>query len=222
MNLTKKTPEALCISIAVAKLHFKLFLTWQSSLKPDFYFHCKLGIMIIKNHYILHPFFILCSPGGVCIAQSLKIPREPRPGEFEKLIKRLMETPNARAVIMFANEDDIRYGPLSQNRKHSKSWFYLYMLFRVGFSFVAHPNFLAILKRRGKKKTTGFSQNVPASVGPSKNREVNMVNTIVNTQGKRRKSSLNFLWQSEFLPFPQNPSHTLPLTAKVSDNGRYK
>ncbi|NWQ69944.1 GRM8 protein, partial [Neopipo cinnamomea] len=39
---------------------------------------------------------------------SLKIPREPRPGEFEKIIKRLLETPNARAVIMFANEDDIR------------------------------------------------------------------------------------------------------------------
>ncbi|XP_073754710.1 metabotropic glutamate receptor 8 isoform X1 [Callorhinus ursinus] len=46
--------------------------------------------------------------GGVCIAQSQKIPREPRPGEFEKIIKRLLETPNARAVIMFANEDDIR------------------------------------------------------------------------------------------------------------------
>ncbi|XP_077626908.1 metabotropic glutamate receptor 8 isoform X3 [Crocuta crocuta] len=46
--------------------------------------------------------------GGVCIAQSQKIPHEPRPGEFEKIIKRLLETPNARAVIMFANEDDIR------------------------------------------------------------------------------------------------------------------
>ncbi|XP_034064540.1 metabotropic glutamate receptor 8-like, partial [Gymnodraco acuticeps] len=45
---------------------------------------------------------------GVCIAQSLKIPREPRPGEFDKIILRLIETPNARAVIMFANEDDIR------------------------------------------------------------------------------------------------------------------
>ncbi|XP_067420419.1 metabotropic glutamate receptor 8 isoform X2 [Emydura macquarii macquarii] len=46
--------------------------------------------------------------GGVCIAQSIKIPREPRMGEFDKIIKRLLETPNARAVIMFANEDDIR------------------------------------------------------------------------------------------------------------------
>ncbi|CAB1446622.1 unnamed protein product [Pleuronectes platessa] len=37
---------------------------------------------------------------GVCIAQSLKIPREPRTGEFDKIIRRLLETSNARAVII--------------------------------------------------------------------------------------------------------------------------
>lgn len=58
-------------------------------------------------------FFFSPETGGVCIAQSQKIPREPRPGEFEKIIKRLLETPNARAVIMFANEDDIRCWLLS-------------------------------------------------------------------------------------------------------------
>ncbi|KAM5308835.1 metabotropic glutamate receptor 6 isoform 2-T2 [Glossophaga mutica] len=46
--------------------------------------------------------------GGVCIAQSIKIPREPKPGEFNKVIRRLMETPNARGIIIFASEDDIR------------------------------------------------------------------------------------------------------------------
>uniref|UniRef100_A0A087Y186 Glutamate receptor, metabotropic 6a n=1 Tax=Poecilia formosa TaxID=48698 RepID=A0A087Y186_POEFO len=46
--------------------------------------------------------------GGVCIAQSVKIPREPAEGEFDKIIKRLMETSNARGVIIFANEDDIK------------------------------------------------------------------------------------------------------------------
>ncbi|KAL2091202.1 hypothetical protein ACEWY4_013465 [Coilia grayii] len=46
--------------------------------------------------------------GGVCIAQSIRIPREPREGEFDKVIKRLMETSNARGVIIFANEDDIK------------------------------------------------------------------------------------------------------------------
>ncbi|XP_064162608.1 metabotropic glutamate receptor 4-like isoform X2 [Anguilla rostrata] len=45
---------------------------------------------------------------GVCIAQSVKIPREPRPGEFEKVVRRLRENPNARVVILFASEDDIR------------------------------------------------------------------------------------------------------------------
>ncbi|KAJ1139132.1 hypothetical protein NDU88_005509 [Pleurodeles waltl] len=46
--------------------------------------------------------------GGVCVAQSVKIPREPKPGEYDKIIERLLETSNARAVIIFANEDDIR------------------------------------------------------------------------------------------------------------------
>uniref|UniRef100_A0A671YXG9 Glutamate metabotropic receptor 4 n=1 Tax=Sparus aurata TaxID=8175 RepID=A0A671YXG9_SPAAU len=46
--------------------------------------------------------------GGVCISQSVKIPREPKQLEFDKVIRRLRENPNARVVIMFANEDDIR------------------------------------------------------------------------------------------------------------------
>uniref|UniRef100_A0A672U6L1 Glutamate metabotropic receptor 6 n=1 Tax=Strigops habroptila TaxID=2489341 RepID=A0A672U6L1_STRHB len=40
--------------------------------------------------------------GGLCIAQSIKIPREPRPGEFDKLIGRLMETSTARGVVLFS------------------------------------------------------------------------------------------------------------------------
>ncbi|XP_026117042.1 metabotropic glutamate receptor 6-like [Carassius auratus] len=53
-------------------------------------------------------FVQLSREAGLCIAQSIKIPREPRPGEFDKIIKRLMETSNARGVIIFANEDDIK------------------------------------------------------------------------------------------------------------------
>lgn len=49
-----------------------------------------------------------CPPGGVCVAQSQKIPREPQRSEFDRIVLRLLETPNARAIIMFANEDDIR------------------------------------------------------------------------------------------------------------------
>lgn len=46
--------------------------------------------------------------GSMCVAQSVKIPREPKAGEFDKIIRRLLETSHARAVIIFANEDDIK------------------------------------------------------------------------------------------------------------------
>lgn len=59
-------------------------------------------------HTISQTFFSWSS-GSLCISQSVKIPREPKPGEFDKIIRRLSENPNARVVIIFANEDDIRW-----------------------------------------------------------------------------------------------------------------
>ncbi|KAM8930831.1 metabotropic glutamate receptor 7 [Pelodytes ibericus] len=44
--------------------------------------------------------------GGLCIAQSLKIPHDRKSGDFDKIIKQLLETPHARAVVVFANDDD--------------------------------------------------------------------------------------------------------------------
>lgn len=64
----------------------------------------------IFNIYFL--FFFRFVLGGLCISQSVKIPREPRAGEFDKIIRRLSENPNARVVIIFANEDDIRWAPI--------------------------------------------------------------------------------------------------------------
>ncbi|XP_007253355.2 metabotropic glutamate receptor 4 [Astyanax mexicanus] len=46
--------------------------------------------------------------GNVCISQTVKIPREAKEGEFDKIIRNLGENPNARVLISFANEDDIR------------------------------------------------------------------------------------------------------------------
>ncbi|XP_062441562.1 metabotropic glutamate receptor 7 isoform X4 [Rhea pennata] len=48
--------------------------------------------------------------GGLCIAQSLKIPqdRKDKTIDFDKIIKQLLETPNARAIIIFANDEDIK------------------------------------------------------------------------------------------------------------------
>ncbi|XP_077642323.1 metabotropic glutamate receptor 7 isoform X1 [Lonchura striata] len=48
--------------------------------------------------------------GGLCIAQSLKIPQERKDKsiDFDRIIRQLLETPNARAVVIFANDEDIR------------------------------------------------------------------------------------------------------------------
>ncbi|XP_030641108.1 metabotropic glutamate receptor 7-like [Chanos chanos] len=48
------------------------------------------------------------SAGGICIAQSLKIPHNPKPEDYDKTIQQLLETQHARAVVIFANEEDIR------------------------------------------------------------------------------------------------------------------
>lgn len=55
-------------------------------------------------------FFLLSQPGGLCIAQSLKIPqdRKDKTIDFDKIIKQLLETPNARAIVIFANDEDIK------------------------------------------------------------------------------------------------------------------
>ncbi|RLV63995.1 hypothetical protein DV515_00017706, partial [Chloebia gouldiae] len=64
---------------------------------------------VIPIHTGPYWFILVCTgAGGLCIAQSIKIPREPKPGEFAKVIGRLMETSTARGVVLFANEDDIR------------------------------------------------------------------------------------------------------------------
>lgn len=63
-------------------------------------------------HFISSP-LLSSNSGDLCISQSVKIPREPKPGEFDKIIRRLSENPNARVVIIFANEDDIRWASVT-------------------------------------------------------------------------------------------------------------
>ncbi|KAK3512233.1 hypothetical protein QTP70_001094 [Hemibagrus guttatus] len=45
---------------------------------------------------------------GICIAQSLKIPHDRKQADFDKIIRMLLDTRQARAVIMFAYDEDIR------------------------------------------------------------------------------------------------------------------
>lgn len=73
----------------------------------DFIWYCE-GIVPQFLFIMLTSLNFCVFLGGVCISQSVKIPREPKQGEFDKVIRRLRENPNARVVILFANEDDIR------------------------------------------------------------------------------------------------------------------
>ncbi|XP_061730987.1 metabotropic glutamate receptor 7 [Nerophis ophidion] len=54
--------------------------------------------------------------GGTCVAQSVKIPHHPTTSFFDKVIRLLLDTPAARAVILFASDDDIR-GVLSASKR---------------------------------------------------------------------------------------------------------
>ncbi|KAJ3603170.1 hypothetical protein NHX12_030913, partial [Muraenolepis orangiensis] len=45
--------------------------------------------------------------GGICIAQSLKIPHDHKPSDFDKIIHLLLDTRYARAIVIFASDEDI-------------------------------------------------------------------------------------------------------------------
>lgn len=55
-----------------------------------------------------HGCLCFLSVGGICIAQSLKIPHDNKQAYFDKIIRQLLETRFARAVIIFAYDEDIR------------------------------------------------------------------------------------------------------------------
>ncbi|KAF7250115.1 Metabotropic glutamate receptor 7 [Varanus komodoensis] len=75
---------------------------------------CQRKTSDLREHAafsILSSFFLLT--GDLCIAQSLKIPqdRKDKIFEFDKIIKLLLDTPRARAIIVFAYDEDINNKP---------------------------------------------------------------------------------------------------------------
>lgn len=67
-----------------------------------------MGEIIPEALSFLTPFPL--KKGGICIAQSLKIPHNPKLEDYDKTIQQLLETQHSRAVIIFASEEDIRWG----------------------------------------------------------------------------------------------------------------
>lgn len=63
--------------------------------------------LFLKFSSRVHP-GVFISTGGICIAQSLKIPHEHKPSDFDKIIRQLLDTRYARTVVLFASDEDIR------------------------------------------------------------------------------------------------------------------
>uniref|UniRef100_A0A4W5MVI9 Glutamate metabotropic receptor 7 n=1 Tax=Hucho hucho TaxID=62062 RepID=A0A4W5MVI9_9TELE len=64
--------------------------------------------------------------GGICIAQSLKIPHNPKLEDYDKAIQQLLETHHSRAVIIFASEEDIR-GVLNATKRANQVGHFLWI-----------------------------------------------------------------------------------------------
>uniref|UniRef100_UPI003AAECC39 metabotropic glutamate receptor 7-like isoform X2 n=1 Tax=Centroberyx gerrardi TaxID=166262 RepID=UPI003AAECC39 len=64
--------------------------------------------------------------GGICIAQSLKIPHNPKLEDYDKAIQQLLETQHSRAVIIFASEEDIR-GVLNATKRANQVGHFLWI-----------------------------------------------------------------------------------------------
>uniref|UniRef100_A0AAV2LX68 Receptor ligand binding region domain-containing protein n=1 Tax=Knipowitschia caucasica TaxID=637954 RepID=A0AAV2LX68_KNICA len=66
------------------------------------------------------------SRGGICIAQSLRIPHNPKPEDYDKGVQQLLESPHARAVIIFASDEDIR-GILNATKRANQVGHFLWI-----------------------------------------------------------------------------------------------
>ncbi|XP_029911456.1 metabotropic glutamate receptor 7-like [Myripristis murdjan] len=64
--------------------------------------------------------------GGICIAQSLKIPHNPKLEDYDKAIQQLLETQHSRAVVIFASEEDIR-GVLNATKRANQVGHFLWI-----------------------------------------------------------------------------------------------
>eukprot|EP00064_Thunnus_orientalis_P002207 superscaffoldBa00000154_g2214 len=64
--------------------------------------------------------------GGICVAQSLKIPHNPKLEDYDKAIQQLLETQHSRAVIIFASEEDIR-GVLNATKRANQVGHFLWI-----------------------------------------------------------------------------------------------
>ncbi|XP_037037755.1 metabotropic glutamate receptor 8-like, partial [Bradysia coprophila] len=61
---------------------------------------------------------------GICVAVSEKVSRHSKPNDFDRIIERLSQKPQARAVVMFVDEDNTRKLLLASIRANKTGHFY--------------------------------------------------------------------------------------------------
>lgn len=71
-------------------------------------------------------FKILANREGICIAESAKISRNAKQGDFVKIIEQLATKANARVVVLFVDEDNCRR-LLAATRFMGKEGYFLWL-----------------------------------------------------------------------------------------------
>uniref|UniRef100_A0A3B5MGQ6 Receptor ligand binding region domain-containing protein n=1 Tax=Xiphophorus couchianus TaxID=32473 RepID=A0A3B5MGQ6_9TELE len=84
-----------------------------------------IQLAAVSLHSRVHP-CVFISAGGICIAQSLKIPHEHKPSDFDKIIRQLLDTRYARTVVLFASDEDIR-GILNASKRADQVGHFLWI-----------------------------------------------------------------------------------------------
>ncbi|XP_008317587.1 metabotropic glutamate receptor 7-like [Cynoglossus semilaevis] len=75
----------------------------------------------------IEAFTQLCKEaGGICLAQSIKIPHNPRLEDYDKAVQQLLESQHSRAVVTFAGEEDIR-GLLNATKRANQVGHFLWI-----------------------------------------------------------------------------------------------
>ena len=100
---THTRTHLLCLSHTYARRHTHSTHS-HSTHKP------ARSVRTYSNTYITyeHTISYFVSSAGVCIARSLKIPREVKPDTFANIMLELLEYSRARVVVLFVNEDNCR------------------------------------------------------------------------------------------------------------------
>lgn len=102
---------SLCVSrmkLTQAINYYNCYSTFNVKLFPSRLYFYSTNFFTIKFQGIAS-FISIAHDLGICVAVSEKVSRHSKPNDFDRIIERLSQKPQARAVVMFVDEDNTRY-----------------------------------------------------------------------------------------------------------------